>query len=117
MHVTHRPLLARAPEAGEFLKIGGPQGLEIAGAVEVVSCPQIAYAGTARKRLSSNKAFVVVHPAPAAVSGFYRPSAAPGCTSRSAPDVWASSRRHYSVPTGSDDVRNLKAVNELSTIF
>jgi hypothetical protein len=36
---------------------------------------------------------------------------------RSAPEVWASSRRHYPVPTGSDDVKNLKAVNDLSTIF
>jgi hypothetical protein len=117
MHVTHRPLLARAPEAGLSPESRGPQGMEIAGVVEVASCPQVAYADTAGKRLSSHKAFVVVHPAPAAVSGFYRPSAAPRCAGRSAPDVWARSRRHYSVPTGSDAVRNLKAVNELSTIF
>jgi hypothetical protein len=51
------------------------------GVVEVASCPQVAYAGTAGKRLSSNKAFVVVHPAPAVVSGFYRPNAAPRCWS------------------------------------
>jgi len=89
----------------------------MAGVVEVASCPQVAYAGTAGKRLSGNKALVVVHPAPAAVSGFYRPSAAPGCAGRAAPEVWASCRRHYPVPTGSDAGRKLKAVNDLSTFF
>jgi hypothetical protein len=89
----------------------------MAGVVEVASCPQVACAGTAGKRLSGRKAFVVVHSAPAAVSGFYRPSAAPGCAGLAAPEVWASARRHYPVLTGSDDVQNLNVVNDLSTIL